>query len=247
MLRFSNFAPRRRIVAPPRALWHTQSHDRWIFSAEDYGAPQPALSARVNPAAQQFFCSYHDSFRIMSTSTAKLDFFISPIVSITSKSLIDNLNGFSMKPFTLSVVVGSHSLACSSLVTRHLSLFSNRPSPRLEIPVSYRKQRIGTISNRPKFALCNFRHLFFPASLRPCLFASSPLLIANDMHSREESSHCKQSTYKILIANEIHLLSAPKTFEINVNRPCNSANSAASSVFKTRRITLHSGATSLVH
>ena len=33
---------------------------------------------------------------------------------------------------------------------------SNRPSPRLETPVSQRKQRIGPISNRPNFAFCNF-------------------------------------------------------------------------------------------
>ncbi|HEV2490420.1 MAG TPA: amidohydrolase family protein [Candidatus Acidoferrales bacterium] len=35
----------------------------------------------------------------------------------------------------------------------------NRPSPRLEIPVSHRKQRIGPISNRPYFAFYNSRIL----------------------------------------------------------------------------------------
>ena len=35
--------------------------------------------------------------------------------------------------------------------------------------------------------------------------------IANDMHSRKESSACKQSTYQILIANEFHCCKTPQT------------------------------------
>src|SRR5690348_14681851 len=93
---------------------------------------------------------------------------------------------------------------CSRLSTVDSRLLSNRPSPRLEMPVSHRKQTIAPISNRPKFAVCNLRSFSFLASLPPCLSASSPLLIANDMHSRKSSSPCKQSTYQILIANEFH-------------------------------------------
>ena len=121
--------------------------------------------------------------RITSTISAKLDFSLTCSNQSTSQFLIDNFCS------------GSD---CSSLVTRHLSLPSNRPSPRLEILVNHRRQRIGPISNRPKFAVCKFHCSSF--------LASSPLLIANDMHSHEESSTCKQSTYQILIANEFHYL-----------------------------------------
>ena len=158
--------------------------------------------------------------------------------STTFEFLIDNWNGFSLKPSTLSAAEGSRPVACSPLacppqpwrrrtgpphvgpftapkllaaraVCSRLStvdsrLLSNRPSPRLEIPASHRKQTIAPISNRPKFAVCNLRSFSFLASLPPCLSASSPLLIANDMHSRKSSSPCKQSTYQILIANEFH-------------------------------------------
>jgi hypothetical protein len=37
-----------------------------------------------------------------------------------------------------------------------LTSISNRHNPELEMPVSHRKQTIGTISNRHKFAFCNF-------------------------------------------------------------------------------------------
>jgi hypothetical protein len=44
---------------------------------------------------------------------------------------------------------------------------------------------------------------------RQNLIANHPSLIANETHSREKSSACKQSTYKILIANEFHLQKTP--------------------------------------
>src|SRR5690348_12067422 len=53
-------------------------------------------------------------------------------------------------------------------------LLSNRQIPELESPVSPRKQRTGPLSNRHKFAFCNLRPLLIPASLPPCLPASSP-------------------------------------------------------------------------
>ena len=94
---------------------------------------------------------------------------------------------------------------------------SNRHIPELESPVSHRKQSIGPLSNRHKFAFCNFRLLPFPASLPLCVLASSPSLIANDMHSREESSPCKQTTYNFLIANEIH--SRKTRFSLSLSLP----------------------------
>ena len=124
----------------------------------------------------------------------KLDFRLTPSKQTISHFLIDNsCTGSAPLPFPTSNL-------------EHQTSSSNRPSPRLEILVSHRKQTVGPISNRPKFALCNFRCLSFSASVPPCHFASSSLLIANDMHSREESSTCKQSTYRILIANEFHYL-----------------------------------------
>jgi len=121
----------------------------------------------------------------------------------------------------------------SRLSTVDSRLPSNRQIPELESLVSHRKQTIGPLSNRHKFAFCNFHLLRASVSSptrsvgtqgsRCCLFSPlatslprrSPLrrakaghpylsfLIANDMHSREESSACKQSNYQILIANEI--------------------------------------------
>ena len=179
----------------------------------------------------------------------KLEILLTALKSFTSKFLIDNWNGFSSKPSTLSAAEGSRPVACSSLACppqpwrrrtgpphvrpfpalKHLAakavcsrlstvdsrLLSNRPSPRLEIPVSPRKQTIAPIPNRPKFAFCNSRPL---AALKGLNVPSSvavqsrlltldyklPPLIANDMHSRKSSTACKQSTYQILIANEFH-------------------------------------------
>jgi hypothetical protein len=39
--------------------------------------------------------------------------------------------------------------------------------------------------------------------------AGGSILIANETHSREKSSHCKQSTYEFLIANEFHSQNRP--------------------------------------
>ena len=129
-----------------------------------------------------------------------LDSSLSHTKHTTSQFLIENSCTFS-SPLTLLT---------SNL--EFLNSSSNRPSPRLEILVSHRKQTVGPISNRPKFALCNFRCLSFSASVTPCHFASSPVLIANDMHSHAESSACKQSTYRILIANEFHYLRSTNNY-----------------------------------
>jgi hypothetical protein len=124
----------------------------------------------------------------------------------TSQFLIDNF-GWSF---------ASHLFPTSKLGPRTSS--SNRPAPRLEMPVSQRKQKIGPLSNRPQIAVFNFdllrasvaqrirRGSYFRLStndpqLRP--------LIANETHSRAESSLCKQSAYEILIANEFHSRISP--------------------------------------
>ena len=154
--------------------------------------------------------------------TPKLDFRISHTKQTTSQFLIDNF---------------CKDLACSSLaclaaaassrrrVTGHSPLPSNRPYPRLEIPVSYRKQTIAPSSNRPYFAVCNFplpSSFETDSAIESCprtrtlavpshspLVTRHCLLIANDMHSRKESSRCKHSTYRFLIDNEFHLQRSP--------------------------------------
>src|SRR5690348_14346422 len=162
------------------------------------------------------------SAHIMSTSPAKLDSRVSHPKSITSNFLIDNFQQVS------SHVAGSSSSASFASFASSASCISNRPCPRLEMPVSHRKQTIAPISNRPNFALCNLslaatKQPVHPdagrAAKRACppkqVFAKAgrsqlstvacglPSLIANETHSREESSNWKQSTYRFLIANEI--------------------------------------------
>ena len=116
-----------------------------------------------------------------------------------------------LKPFTLSAAEGSHSAALSlasfASFASSPSCISNRPTPRLETPVSYRKQKMALISNRPQFVFSNFA-LRAPAAPKHAAAKAGPWplssLIANETHSREESSACKHTTCKILIANEFH-------------------------------------------
>ena len=159
---------------------------------------------------------------IPTPTLQKLEISLTAPESLTSQFLIDNWNGFSLKPSTLSAAEGSRSTASSSAsfapFASSTSCISNRPSPRLEIPVNHRKQTIAPISNRPKFAFCNSRPLSALKGLNEPLSVAVhsrlltldyklPLLTANDMHSRKSPTACKQSTYQILIANEFH--SAP--------------------------------------
>jgi hypothetical protein len=89
--------------------------------------------------------------------------------------------------------------------------FFNRQYQILEPLVSYRKQSIGT------FLIAKFRPILRSENMPPARAACPPLatshsspssLIGNEMHSREESSASKQSTYKILIGNEFHCSAA---------------------------------------
>ncbi len=150
----------------------------------------------------------------------KLDFRPNPAKSTTSKFLIENLNGFSGKPFTLSAVEESRpprhlaAEACpASSSEPPASRKSNRHIPELESGLSYRKQRIGPLSNRHKFTFFNFAVFAFPgpssrtSNIEP---PTSRILIENDMRSREMPSGCKHSTYEFLIANEFHSRFAPK-------------------------------------
>ena len=191
--------------------------------------PQASSAVRAglaHPEQGQWALPGWPAGRLVTTSTSaddtlkscqlapKLDFPLTLSKQITCDFLIDNFCSDLAGP-SLATRLPAEALPKEghSPVSPQLAaaggggpLHSNRPSPRLEILVSHRKQTVGPISNRPKFALCNFRCLSFSASVPPCHFASSPLLIANDMHSRKLSNPCKQSTYQILIANEFHYL-----------------------------------------
>ena len=235
MLNLLNFDVQPPCNRPVRANGQT-GHPALLGLAADHAAKHPHIGRpprSSSSSARRTTLSMAQPNRsdIMSTSLAKLGFHSTFTKQTTSHSLIDNLNGFIMKPFTLSGVDGSRLLrlipvaakagrlrfasvlapACSQLSTVDSHLISNRHIPELESPVSHRKQRIGPLSNRHKFAFCNFSSLFIPASLPPCLSVSSPILIANDMHSRKSSSACKKSTYEILIANEMHCCSTPQS------------------------------------
>ena len=98
----------------------------------------PCLPASVIPAL--------NPRSLLANRQAKLDFSLNTANSTTSQFLFDNF-GSGFYPAS-----GFEPPASSS----------NRPSPRLEILVSDRKQRVGAISNRPYFALfdldCSLQH-----------------------------------------------------------------------------------------
>ena len=120
------------------------------------------------------------SSRIMSTRSAKLDFPLTIAKSTTSNFLIDNFCTFLRSPASKSTSLGG----------------SSALDPSLACPE--RSRRITCLPRAESRG-----HL--PALTKE----GSLLLIANDTHSREVSSHCKISTYKILIANEFHSQNLP--------------------------------------
>ena len=90
-------------------------------------------------------------FRIMSTCAAKLDHLSTHSKKSISHFLIDNFGARVLRRPPQQPVAEAG--PTSNLESR-TSSNPNRPSPRLEMPVSHRKQRVGPISNRPQFAFC---------------------------------------------------------------------------------------------
>src|SRR5690348_3175000 len=134
----------------------------------------------------------------------KLDFSLTHSKQTTSHFLIDNFGGFSPLRPPKPAAAGEGG-----------SLFSNRQIPELESPVSHRKQTIGPISNRHKFAFCNFLLLLASSArreriggartglcLRSRLLTFNPRLISNRQSPELEIdlSHRKQRTEFFLIA-----------------------------------------------
>lgn len=117
------------------------------------------------------FHSMDSPFRRLAT-LKKLDHSPSVTKYSTSQFLIDNFRGFISPALEFQPALSN----------------SNRPAPRLEMPVSHRKQTVEAISNRPQFALCNFASLRVPVTGRlsvatgsksvpkPCYAAPLPLL-----------------------------------------------------------------------
>jgi len=84
--------------------------------------------------------------------------------------------------------VSFQNLFPASLPPCFFASVSNRPAPRLESPVSYRKQTIGPDSNRPKNARMNFSLVLFgiprealrkPLSIHDTLRPRGTLLLTN--------------------------------------------------------------------
>jgi hypothetical protein len=106
----------------------------------------------------------------------------------------------------------------ASSIQPRASRISNRQSPELESRLSHRKQRTEN------FLIAKFRPIL-PSAVPAALGAGSSLrpspnfrlstlnsrllsLIGNEMHSRAESSGCKQRTSHFLIGNEFHFIKA---------------------------------------
>jgi hypothetical protein len=129
----------------------------------------------------------------------------------TSQFLIDNFErSLAFNPPKQSDACPPWRAQASELPT-----ISNCQSPELEISLSHRKQRTENFliaKSRPMLPSLN-QHLSremgprwqrIPDSRLSTLNRELPSLIANEPHSREESCACKQTTYKILIANEFY-------------------------------------------
>ena len=147
--------------------------------------------------------------KFMSICTAELARNVSHTKQNTSQFLIDNFGAHILQRPPQRRIADAY--RTSNLEPPTSS--PNRPSPRLEMPVSHRKQTAGPISNRPQIAFSNSRYFRAPSSASPTSNLeplSSRILIANETHSRRESCGCKHSTYEILIANEFHISMLPR-------------------------------------
>jgi len=215
-------------TCPHTPFWSQTPRSRLsTFDSRLFSNREPKSSQKMLSASQSATCNFligkkFNISRSPSPAAAPiplppsklLDFSLTSPKSITSKFLIDNFGACLTRrpPWPRTVAAeGSHSAPLSfasfAPFASSTSCISNRPSPRLEMVVSYRKQEMALISNRPQFVLSNFA-LRAPAAPKHAAAKAGPWplssLIANETHSREESSACKQSIYQILIANEFH-------------------------------------------
>ena len=152
----------------------------------------------------------------MSTCAKKLKFGLSHTKLSTSEFLIDNFRGFSCSQafpaFSVCHPAASNT-RLSAVDSRLLCLIDNDMHSRKESSCCKHSTYEMLIDNefhcheRRSPLSSHASSASLPPSFHsrlPTLDCRSPFLIANDMHSREESSSSKQSTYEILIANELH-------------------------------------------
>jgi hypothetical protein len=164
----------------------------------------------------------------------------------TSQFLIDNYR----------VLYPPFSFPASSTQPR-ASRISNRQSPELESRLSHRKQRTEN------FLIAKFRPIL-PSAVPAALGADSSLrpspnfrlstlnsrllsLIGNEMHSRAESSGCKQRTSHFLIGNEFRSCKSPKSAKVDWSCALASVESRASHSATARCRIPHDGDESRVH
>ena len=173
MLNSANSMPRHRNGAPqpiahagdPISSGHgfsravqTRPQEPSPFVYPDAGRARLSNSRRLRRASANYShsaLSFERRTGIMSTNSAKLDFPPNPTKSTTSKFLIDNF-----------CTVSAFRFSPASSFELPASRNSNRHIPLLESVLSHRKQRIALLSNRHKFAFCDF-HFLRTSSARP--------------------------------------------------------------------------------
>ena len=121
---------RPNLIANRVRLIANEMHSRKELSACKHGAYEILIANEFHFADSDFCCLQ---------TPKKLDSSLSLTKHSTSQFLIVNFRGVISPASSFEPPVSS----------------SNRPSPRLETLVTYTKQRIGPISNRPQFAVCN--------------------------------------------------------------------------------------------
>jgi len=160
------------------------------------GSPLSASSASYSSSAPGSSCP----------NPKLLDYSLTHRKHNTSQFLIDNFGVYlSQASSLLSSSAPSPSFSSASFASFASSASASHGSLPLCLPAS------GT-SNRPQIAVFNSAASRRSARLCPTSNVKPPtsrILIANETHSRAESSLCKQSTYEILIANEFHSLISP--------------------------------------
>jgi hypothetical protein len=157
----------------------------------------------------------------------------------TSQFLIDNYR----------VLYPPFSFPASSIQPR-ASRISNRQSPELESRLSHRKQRTEN------FLIAKFRLILRSANMSAAQAACPSLatshsslsfLIGNEMHSRAESSVCKQRTSHFLIGNEFQSCKSLKSAKVDWSCALASVESRASHSPTARCRIPHDGDESRVH
>ena len=253
MLDFSNTAPRSGRPSHPATL---ASSGHGFSRAVQTRPGEPFPFARLsNSRCPRHASAKHSSLIVNGNQTPKLEQSLTCTKHSTSQFLIDNFERLhgevvdptrpefrrTAKPRRLQAYCHC---SCFSLVAGHCS-----PPFLIANDLHSREKPCASQQSTYEFLIANEFHsseigksAFFPISLLPCRTASLPAssrsrlstfncqrssLIENDMHSRKESSCCKQGTYEILIENEIQSLLTANFPNLDWNCACDSVESRA--------------------